>query len=84
MPTLYKIPFEEQTETIPPFVVIEALDRHPDLIVEAGDGYVNITGTMETLAEFFHYLDGPAQSFPIDEFKEWAKQYEVDENGIPV
>ena len=84
MPTLYKVPIEEQVETIPVFTMVEALDRHPSLIVEAGDGYANVTGTMETLAKFFHYLDGPAQSFPIDEFKEWASQYKVVESGNPV
>tara|TARA_Y100001963_G_C6612208_1_gene367588 strand:+ start:116 stop:376 length:261 start_codon:yes stop_codon:yes gene_type:complete len=86
MPSLYKIPFEIDPEIIPAFVMVEAIERHPDLIVEYPEhvDYVNITGTIETLAEFFHYLDGSAQSFPIDEFKEWAKQYEVDENGIPV
>ncbi len=43
-----------------------------------------ITGCMESLIELFHDLDGPAQSFPVDEFKEWASLYEVDENNIPV
>ena len=86
MPTLYKVPLEINPETIPAFVMVEAIDRHPSLIINYPEGVdtVNITGTMETLVEFFHYLDGSAQSFPIDEFKEWAKQYEVDENGIPV
>ena len=86
MTTLYKVPLEIDPETIPAFTMVEAIERHPDLIIDYPEGvdYVNVTGTMETLVEFFHYLDGSAQSFPIDEFKEWAEQYEVDENGIPV
>ncbi len=84
--TLYKVPLEIDPETIPAPVMVEAIDRYPDLIIEYPEdvNYVDITGTMETLVEFFHFLDGSAQSFPIDEFREWAEKYEVDENGIPV
>ena len=36
-----------------------------------------VYGTLEDLAGFFAELDGPGQSFPIDEFKDWAAEYEV-------
>ena len=86
MPSLYKVPLEIDPETIPAFVMVEAIDRHPALIIEYPEGVdtVNITGSMDDLANFFQELDGPTQSFQIDEFKEWAALYEVDENGIPV
>ena len=85
MPTLYKVPLEIDPNTMPAFVVAEAIERH-DVNIDYPEGvdYVEVTGAMETLVEFFHYLDGSAQSFPVDEFREWAKSYEVDENGIPV
>ena len=36
-----------------------------------------ITGRMDDLVSFSCMLDGPGQSFPIDEFKEFVKQYQI-------
>ena len=44
----------------------------------------NVTGDIESLASFFMMLDGPGPSFEMESFAEWAKLYEVDDNGIPV
>jgi len=82
MTALYKVPLEID----PDYSLTEVIDKHSTLIITWHEDaeYIDITGNMNDLADFFQALDGPAQSFPIDEFKEWASQYEVDENGIPV
>ena len=36
-----------------------------------------ITGTLDNLISFHRDLDGPGQSFPVDEFKEWAEDYRI-------
>lgn len=76
MSKLYKVPLEIDPETIPAFDMVEAIDRHDISIEYPPDlDFVLVTGTLEELANFFSYLDGPAQSFPIDEFKEWVLSY---------
>ena len=79
MPTLYKVPLEIDTDVIPAFTMVEAIDRHPDLIIEYPEdiSICYVTGTQDHLSDFFSYLDGPAQSFPIDEFVEWIQDYKV-------
>ena len=59
--------------------LVEALDRHPSLIIEYPEDITicYITGIQEDLASFFKHLDGPGQSFPIDEFVEWLQDYKV-------
>mgnify|MGYP003115738919 CR=1 FL=1 len=78
MPTLYKVPLEIDPNEIKAFDMVEAIERH-SVSIECPEGvdHVNVTGTIETLADFFSYLDGPAQSFPIDEFVEWVQDYKV-------
>ncbi len=82
MSKLYKVPFELD----PDYDLTEVIERngHHLKFDLHEDNSIEITGGMDDLANFFQELDGPAQSFPIDEFKEWAELYEVDENGIPV
>jgi len=36
-----------------------------------------VIGTKNVLADFFSELDGPAQSFPIDEFVEYIQDYKL-------
>ena len=33
-----------------------------------------VTGTLEDLINFHRDIDGPGQSFPVDEFKEFAEE----------
>ena len=75
---LFAVPIPDEV----PFQYLDEVAREYDVTVDHNND--TITGTMESLANFFQALDGPAQSFPIDEFTEWASSYEVDENGIPV
>ena len=76
---LYKLPYDYENLT---WQDIQEVASNHDVVVDHDDS--SVTGTMEELASFFCDLDGPGQSFPIDEFKDWARSYEVDENGIPV
>jgi len=78
MSVLYKAPLEIDHNTIKAFDMVEAIERH-DIKIEFTEdtSVVNVTGTLDQLANFFSYLDGPAQSFPIDEFKEWVQDYQV-------
>ena len=82
MSKLYKVPFELD----PDYDLTEVIERNGQYLkFDRNDDYmIEITGDIDDLANFFQELDGPAQSFPIDEFREWAELYEVDENGIPV
>tara|TARA_R100001082_G_scaffold103960_2_gene74981 strand:+ start:1605 stop:1844 length:240 start_codon:yes stop_codon:yes gene_type:complete len=79
MPTLYKVPLQIDPDTTTPFTMVEALDRHPSLIIEYPEDITicYVTGTQEDLASFFKHLDGPGQSFPIDEFIEFIQDYKV-------
>ena len=44
-----------------------------------GDTFHKVTGTLENLINFHRDIDGPGQSFPVDEFKEF-----VEENNMRV
>ena len=77
--TLYKVPLEIDTDKIKAFDMVEAIERHNVKIdYPENVDYVDVTGTLKELADFFRYLDGPGQSFPINEFEEWARDYEVE------
>ena len=39
-----------------------------------GDTFHKVTGTLENLINFHRDIDGPGQSFPVDEFKEFAEE----------
>jgi len=78
MSSLYKVPLEIDHQDVKAFEMVEAIERH-DIKIEFTEdtSVVNVTGTLDQLANFFSYLDGGAQSFPIDEFKEWVQDYKV-------
>ena len=77
--TLYIVPLEIDTDKIKAFDMVEAIERHNVKIdYPENVDYVDVTGTLKELADFFRYLDGPGQSFPINEFEEWARDYEVE------
>lgn len=85
---LFKVPFELD----PDYDLTEVIERNGQYLkFDRNDDYtIDITGSMDDLVNFFQdacvvwHPSMEAQSFPIDEFKEWAALYEVDENGIPV
>ena len=78
---LYEIPFSYPEDT-PVLEVIELLKKH-NVEINAQTSWSNlpgeflITGTIENLAEFHRELDGPAQSFPITEFKEFVLENNI-------
>ena len=73
---IYRLPYDyELYGDILTWQDIEGVAQSHDVAVDHDDS--SVTGTMEALANFFCDLDGPGQSFPIDEFKEWAARYEV-------
>ena len=39
-----------------------------------GDTFHKVTGTLENLINFHRDIDGPGQSFPVDEFREFAEE----------
>ena len=71
---LYELPYSYEDLT---WQDIDEIAQNHDVIVDHDSS--SVTGTMDELVSFFCDLDGPGQSFPIDEFKEWAKNYELRE-----
>ena len=76
MATLYQVPLEIDSDMID---IFEQLQEQTNVYFEASndEGTVLVVGTMENLASFFQELDGPAQSFPIDEFREWVSNFKM-------
>ena len=76
----YKVPFEIDPEMIGMF---EEMQEETNVYFEASHtpDSVWVVGTLDHLADFFQELDGPAQSFSMNEFKEWAEIYKVDDDG---
>ena len=76
MATLYQVPLEIDSAMID---IFEQLQEQTNVYFEASndEGAVLVVGTMENLASFFQELDGPAQSFPIDEFREWVSNFKM-------
>ena len=72
----YTIPFTMPMD-MTAVEVCDLLKKH-NIRIGAQLSYVNdeflIQGTMENLIKFFEELDGPGQSFPISEFKEYVRQ----------
>ena len=72
----YEIPFT-YPEDIDAIEVVNLLKQHSVEICAQTSwsplpGDFLVEGTMENLIKFFRDLDGPAQSFPVDEFKEYV------------
>jgi len=74
--TNYIIPFT-YPEDMEAVHLCDLLRKH-NIDIGARTSYTNneylIKGTMENLISFFRELDGPAQSFPVDEFKEYVQE----------
>ena len=84
---LYSVPFnwDSISEDIDTNTIFQLMENNGvEFIDGGGHSHDDVHGNFTQLANFFQELDGPAQSFPIDEFKEWVELYEVDENRIPV
>jgi len=79
---LYKLPFQYPTD----IQVTELRDLLTEHSVKLEENFNadfddsqqhTITGTLQSLIGFHRDLDGPGQSFPVDEFKEWAEDYRI-------
>ena len=68
----YKLPYNYEDLT---WQDIQEVASNHNVIVDHDEE--TVYGTLDDLAGFFAELDGPGQSFPIYEFKEWAAEYEV-------
>ena len=77
--TRFIIPFR-MPEDITAVEVCDLLKKH-SIDIGAQTSYVNdeflIKGTMENLIKFFMDLDGPAQSFSVEEFKDYVHDVQV-------
>ncbi len=78
---IYEIPFAYPSDT--PVTEVFNLLKKFSIGINAQaswsphPGEFFIEGTMENLIEFHRELDGPAQSFPVDEFKEYVRNYKL-------
>ena len=77
--TRFIIPFR-MPEDITAAEVCDLLKKH-NIYIGAQTSYVNdeflIRGTMENLIKFFMDLDGPAQSFSVEEFEDYVHDVQV-------
>jgi len=74
---IYVIPFEQ-----PKDMSVEAfcklIEKHDiNIGKRIAESTYLIGGTKENLIEFCREVDGPGQSFPVDEFSEWIHDYQV-------
>ena len=79
---LYRLPLQYPSD-LPVTELRELLNKH-SLKLEFNfdvdfDDPVNhiISGTLDDLIGFHRDLDGPGQSFPVDEFKEYVEEYKL-------
>ncbi len=79
---IYTIPFQYPAE-LPVTDLRDLLVLHSVKIEEDfeaphdGDTFHKVTGTMENLIGFHRDIDGPGQSFPVMEFKEYVRENNV-------
>jgi len=79
---IYTIPFQYPTE-LPVTDLRDLLQKYSvklEYDFEAphdGDTFHKVTGTMENLIGFHRDIDGPGQSFPVMEFKEYVRENNV-------
>ena len=77
--TRFIIPFR-MPEDITAVEVCGLLKKH-NIYIGAQTSYVNdeflIKGTMENLIKFFEELDGPGQSFNVEEFEDYVYENQV-------
>ncbi len=73
----YVIPFD-QPEDINVEEFCRLIEKHNiDIGKRIAESTYLIGGTKENLIEFCREVDGPGQSFPIDEFSEWIQDYRI-------
>ena len=76
---IYTIPFQYPTE-LPVTDLRDLLKEHSvkleyDFEADHDDPFNHkVTGTLENLTNFHRDIDGPGQSFPVDEFTEFVKE----------
>ena len=79
---LYRLPFEYPSD-LPVTELRDLLNKHSVKLEYNFDADFDdpekhtLTGTEDQLVEFFHSLDGSAQSFPITEFLEYIQEYRL-------
>ena len=79
---LYKLPFQYPTD-IQVTELRDLLTEHSVKLEYNFDADFDdpqnhtVTGTLQNLIGFHRDLDGPGQSFPVDEFKEWVEDYRI-------
>ena len=81
---IYTIPFQYPTELpvtdLRDLIIVHDVKLEYDFEApHDGDTFHKVTGTLENLINFHRDIDGPGQSFPVDEFKEF-----VEENNMYV
>ena len=79
---LYKLPFQYPSD-LPVTELRDLLNEHSVKLEYNFDADFDdpenhtLTGTLEDLIGFHRDLDGPGQSFPVDEFKEYVEEYKL-------
>ena len=79
---IYKLPFQYPTD-LPVTELRDLLNKHSvklefnfDADFDDPENHI-LTGTLEQLIGFHRDLDGPGQSFPVDEFKEYVQEFKL-------
>jgi len=76
---VYELPFDYPEDADRKEIVGLAVARNIEIDAQTSwnkwPGEYIVTGTFDDLVEFFQDIDGPAQSFPIDEFREFVAEY---------
>ena len=79
---LYKLPLEYPSD-LPVTELRDLLNKHSVKLEYNFDADFDdpenhtLTGTEDSLANFFSDMDGPGQSFPIVEFLEYIQDYKL-------
>ena len=79
---IYKLPFQYPSD-LPVTELRDLLNKHSVKLEYNFDADFDdpekhtLTGSEEHLAKFFTDLDGPGQSFPVDEFREYIQEFKL-------
>ena len=79
---LYRIPFQYPTD-LQVTELRDLLNEHSVKLEYNFDADFDdpvkhiVSGTLESLISFHRDLDGPGQSFPVDEFKEYVEEHKL-------
>ncbi len=75
----YELPFDYPEDVDRQEIIALAETHNIDIDAQTSwntwPGEFIVTGTFPDLVEFFHAIDGPAQSFPVDELWDDVMQY---------